>query len=116
MLRPRCGRRPPRSAPPGPPAPCGRPRPSGRCREDRKSTRLNSSHGYISYAVFCLKYKKYVVVVRDEHKRGTDIVLVPQPSDNINDPLNCLAWKRSLALTTICTFAFLVSCNMASLG
>src|SRR2546422_8620133 len=27
------------------------------CR-DRKSTRLNSSHGYISYAVFCLKKKK----------------------------------------------------------
>src|SRR5687768_18096195 len=25
--------------------------------EDRKSTRLNSSHGYISYAVFCLKKK-----------------------------------------------------------
>src|SRR2546422_2425134 len=37
---------------------------SGRHREplpqprDRKSTRLNSSHGYISYAVFCLKKKK----------------------------------------------------------
>src|SRR2546429_5903834 len=28
------------------------------CRLDRKSTRLNSSHGYISYAVFCLKKKK----------------------------------------------------------
>src|SRR3989449_7425079 len=32
------------------------------CRDasfrDRKSTRLNSSHGYISYAVFCLKKKK----------------------------------------------------------
>src|SRR3989449_4393467 len=27
---------------------------------DRKSTRLNSSHGYISYAVFCLKKKKKV--------------------------------------------------------
>src|SRR2546422_5231144 len=27
-------------------------------RGDRKSTRLNSSHGYISYAVFCLKKKK----------------------------------------------------------
>src|SRR2546429_4690441 len=27
-------------------------------QEDRKSTRLNSSHGYISYAVFCLKKKK----------------------------------------------------------
>src|SRR2546422_8398817 len=32
---------------------------TGRVRgEDRKSTRLNSSHGYISYAVFCLKKKK----------------------------------------------------------
>src|SRR2546422_10153689 len=31
---------------------------SGDLAEDRKSTRLNSSHGYISYAVFCLKKKK----------------------------------------------------------
>src|SRR2546422_4086867 len=30
----------------------------GVSRKDRKSTRLNSSHGYISYAVFCLKKKK----------------------------------------------------------
>src|SRR2546422_6434400 len=30
----------------------------GNCLVDRKSTRLNSSHGYISYAVFCLKKKK----------------------------------------------------------
>src|SRR2546429_10024418 len=28
---------------------------------DRKSTRLNSSHGYISYAVFCLKKKKHTL-------------------------------------------------------
>src|SRR5687768_17767440 len=31
---------------------------------DRKSTRLNSSHGYISYAVFCLKKKKKTHEVR----------------------------------------------------
>src|SRR2546422_7129935 len=31
--------------------------PLARNRADRKSTRLNSSHGYISYAVFCLKKK-----------------------------------------------------------
>src|SRR2546422_2952312 len=31
--------------------------------EDRKSTRLNSSHGYISYAVFCLKKKKINKVI-----------------------------------------------------
>src|SRR2546422_6143943 len=30
-------------------------------RQDRKSTRLNSSHGYISYAVFCLKKKKSIM-------------------------------------------------------
>src|SRR2546429_1728532 len=30
--------------------------------KDRKSTRLNSSHGYISYAVFCLKKKKQLIV------------------------------------------------------
>src|SRR2546429_4587087 len=29
-------------------------------QRDRKSTRLNSSHGYISYAVFCLKKKKKI--------------------------------------------------------
>src|SRR5687768_17807855 len=33
--------------------------------QDRKSTRLNSSHGYISYAVFCLKKK----TGRDEQQR-----------------------------------------------
>src|SRR2546429_5187400 len=32
--------------------------PEARGHGDRKSTRLNSSHGYISYAVFCLKKKK----------------------------------------------------------
>src|SRR2546422_8380975 len=30
---------------------------------DRKSTRLNSSHGYISYAVFCLKKKKRNITI-----------------------------------------------------
>src|SRR2546429_258911 len=35
-----------------------RPRFRAFLHQDRKSTRLNSSHGYISYAVFCLKKKK----------------------------------------------------------
>src|SRR2546422_7679623 len=48
---PRRGRRPVNWPPPGP--------------GDRKSTRLNSSHGYISYAVFCLKKKK---TITDEKK------------------------------------------------
>src|SRR3712207_9007506 len=36
----------------------GRAAPTARARSDRKSTRLNSSHANISYAVFCLKKKK----------------------------------------------------------
>src|SRR5436309_4590891 len=46
---------------------CGwrRRRRSPAARTDRKSTRLNSSHVKISYAVFCLKKKKQVEVDRD---------------------------------------------------
>src|SRR5216684_5901901 len=62
-------RRPPRStlfpyttlfrSPPPPPGSRSLRRQHPRLRRlDRKSTRLNSSHGYISYAVFCLKKKK----------------------------------------------------------
>src|SRR2546422_6057582 len=36
---------------------------------DRKSTRLNSSHGYISYAVFCLKKKKNKKIVNTHAMR-----------------------------------------------
>src|SRR2546422_3841730 len=36
--------------------------------QDRKSTRLNSSHGYISYAVFCLKKKKKKKKQLDYHQ------------------------------------------------
>src|SRR5256886_8266635 len=38
---------------------------NGSCRIDRKSTRLNSSHSQISYAVFCLKTKQIVVTKTD---------------------------------------------------
>src|SRR6478752_2095409 len=41
-----------------PAPPDGLPAPRRYWAADRKSTRLNSSHGYISYAVFCLKKKK----------------------------------------------------------
>src|SRR5258708_27090067 len=39
---------------------------------DRKSTRLNSSHQIISYAVFCLKKKnKYILVLRTQERQPT---------------------------------------------
>src|SRR2546427_9584913 len=40
------------------------------CLEDRKSTRLNSSHSQISYAVFCLKKKKKKELIIIMRKQG----------------------------------------------
>src|SRR2546429_3654393 len=40
--------------------------------QDRKSTRLNSSHGYISYAVFCLKKKKLIHPNQSKHQENAD--------------------------------------------
>src|SRR2546422_5484204 len=39
---------------------------TGGAARDRKSTRLNSSHGYISYAVFCLKKKKKKIQITSD--------------------------------------------------
>src|SRR2546430_5752539 len=50
-----------------PQAPPGPRRPSPPARRDRKSTRLNSSHSQISYAVFCLKKKKKRLLYREVH-------------------------------------------------
>src|SRR2546430_13730068 len=41
----------------------GSPVPTSRVERDRKSTRLNSSHSQISYAVFCLKKKKTILKI-----------------------------------------------------
>src|SRR2546429_3794502 len=49
--------------------------PSNFTSRDRKSTRLNSSHGYISYAVFCLKKKKKNLDIISVVNESTSIVV-----------------------------------------
>src|SRR2546427_8953681 len=44
--------------------------PDRRASRDRKSTRLNSSHSQISYAVFCLKKKKKQNTIRNRAKQS----------------------------------------------
>src|SRR5437762_6139775 len=61
--QPRPGPLLPRRDPGGPPGP------AGSRRGDRKSTRLNSSHRCISYAVFCLKKKKKKKKKTDNNRR-----------------------------------------------
>src|SRR2546422_7081727 len=57
----------------------GRPQLRGdrRPQRDRKSTRLNSSHGYISYAVFCLKKKN--LLPQKEGLRAVAVHAARQP-------------------------------------
>src|SRR5687768_18245552 len=50
--------------------------------QDRKSTRLNSSHGYISYAVFCLKKKKKKQNIHYPHNQYTQTRLTTSTSLN----------------------------------
>src|SRR2546430_6666223 len=52
---------------------CERTLPCDALAVDRKSTRLNSSHSQISYAVFCLKKKKH------DHHRATPVGTAPDP-------------------------------------
>jgi len=43
---------------------------------------------------------------RHLHLAGTEIVLVPQPSDNPNDPLRWPYWKKNIAFFAVCLFSF----------
>src|SRR5256885_11010874 len=52
-------------------------------REDRKSTRLNSSHLVISYAVFCLKKKNRKQIFISAAKRSTHWSINSAPSNSI---------------------------------
>src|SRR2546430_9705441 len=61
-------------------------------RLDRKSTRLNSSHSQISYAVFCLKKKK-----KTEHHRASSL---PTPNSsrltNSDTKTSCNSYRSTL--------------------
>src|SRR2546430_9036961 len=60
---------------PGPP-----PRPPATGCRDRKSTRLNSSHSQISYAVFCLKKKNNHSLLPPTTLHGANRLLPPDPA------------------------------------
>src|SRR5258708_15472927 len=59
--------------PDDPLVPAAHPRPARRGARDRKSTRLNSSHQIISYAVFCLKKKKKILIFTEVNNHVTRI-------------------------------------------
>src|SRR2546430_5943865 len=68
---------------------------------DRKSTRLNSSHSQISYAVFCLKKKKNTTSeYRDSHlPEYARLQSDAQPALDLRP--SCYHWKRGLPLQSV---------------
>src|SRR3712207_7735246 len=68
-------------------------RQSGERSADRKSTRLNSSHANISYAVFCLKKKKNKLKEPNRHHVRNTVELIAHPKP--------LQWVHSLPLYTL---------------
>src|SRR5260221_3575021 len=59
---------------------------------DRKSTRLNSSHTVISYAVFCLKKKRMAAATSSEQRQTVinfdDVLVVPKHSNVLRDDVD----------------------------
>src|SRR3989449_1125356 len=57
--------------------------------QDRKSTRLNSSHGYISYAVFCLKKKKKKKKVINNKEHMADELSPTEHHNDVGNSYEC---------------------------
>src|SRR2546422_1345129 len=70
--------------------------------EDRKSTRLNSSHGYISYAVFCLKKKKNTSELQSRLHLRCGVLLEKQrlPPNPLQSPV-LGSRRKSLSLSSL---------------
>src|SRR5260221_3735454 len=68
--------------------------PDGQARgRDRKSTRLNSSHTVISYAVFCLKKKKYTTTVYSYSGLGSSLRIRKSRPTECQTAYNLLRWR-----------------------
>src|SRR2546429_6322595 len=80
-----------------------RPQPEGLLKIDRKSTRLNSSHGYISYAVFCLKKKKKQQRSRVEDRNvNRRAIMSHRLPDSVRDRPQCVTSSVTESLLSYC--------------
>src|SRR2546430_7795506 len=86
---------------------------SASTRTDRKSTRLNSSHSQISYAVFCLKKKKIISTVRLFESLVSDIV---QPTTYVLLCETINFWSSSKAASSITSEGVTLYINMYKTG
>jgi hypothetical protein len=50
------------------------------------------------------------------HLKGTSVVLIPQPSDDPNDPLSWPTWRKYISFISVCAFAFLTNVSIGGLS
>src|SRR2546429_6861351 len=75
-------------------------------KQDRKSTRLNSSHGYISYAVFCLKKKKSTTItVITRSIEYTFLPFTPLAARSVLHPPFVLRARPHLLMPLLCSLS-----------
>src|SRR6266536_75695 len=77
-------------------------------KRDRKSTRLNSSHEWISYAVFCLKKKKKLIYIVEYiiKKTITKLEIYLSHNDNSNIKIITLNISINIIFTNIISIFF----------
>src|SRR5687768_18155902 len=77
---------------------------SASCRGDRKSTRLNSSHGYFSYAVFCLKKKNKIIKIQLNKSQLYLHFTNPNPNFQISTLNAHTIPKRTVRITPLTSY------------
>src|SRR5687768_18249893 len=74
---------------------------SARATRDRKSTRLNSSHGYISYAVFCLKKKNIKQRIRCDSGSANSHILTTVRACRVDRAARYYDWRHCSIRSTV---------------
>src|SRR3989440_7641053 len=72
---------------------------------DRKSTRLNSSHDQISYAVFCLKKKKKIKIIMSDH-------IVKDVTFIVEVKYNVFLWAKWISMQIGFRYMMVYICRM----
>jgi MFS family permease len=65
--------------------------------------------GHDERAVQLIDTADTIHIVNNTHLRGTNIVLVPHPSEDVNDPLRWPKWKKYFAFLNVCLLAFMTT-------
>jgi hypothetical protein len=85
----------------------------------RSLNELDTTEGTVKLLDGIIAHESFSDLIASRHlksKGDTDIVLIPQPMDDPNDPLNWPRWKKIAAFATVCLFAIEAGWVVGGLG